>query len=548
MSSQVFYRKWRPQSLSEVSGQEQVTRTLLNALSSGRLSHAYLFCGPRGTGKTSTGRILAKAVNCLTNGKGEPCNECAMCKAITEGRALDVIEIDAASNRGVDDARELREKVRYAPNEARYKVYIIDEAHELTPDASNALLKTLEEPPPFVIFVLATTEPHKLLPTIISRCQRFDFHRISPPDIVAKLTEICGKEGIKIDAEGLRLITRAAQGSLRDAENILEQLATFYGKEIGKGQVQKMLGVSEDARTRELVRHIVSGDVAAGIMTVSSINADGLDLRQFNRELVSYLRGLLLIKTGAVEGLDLSGEDIALLKELADKATLSQVLKALKIFGGLEFGTDGNSALPLELALVDTVLEPVEKPPARAQDNIPKVEPRFVKAPEAATPKAAPEKPVVRPPVVSAAPVERVAKPAPSSVTPSAPAGIPKPEPVTASSGAAKEPASELEKLRLNWRLVIAQAPPETQRSNAIAVLRSAGAKVAAVEGDTVIIAFRNQIFVEKISLPENQRIAEKIIGNYLGRPVHVRCTQETEPNHLVEEAQRLGAQITEEK
>ncbi len=556
MSSQVFYRKWRPQSLAEIAGQEQVTRTLLNALSSGRLSHAYLFCGPRGTGKTSTGRILAKAVNCLTNGKGEPCNECAMCKAITEGRALDVIEIDAASNRGVDDARELREKVRYAPNEARYKVYIIDEAHELTPDASNALLKTLEEPPPFVIFVLATTEPHKLLPTIISRCQRFDFHRISPPDIVAKLAEICGKEGIKIDAEGLRLITRAAQGSLRDAENILEQLATFYGKEIGKGQVQKMLGVSEDARTRELVRHIVSGDVAAGIMTVSSVNADGLDLRQFNRELVSYLRGLLLIKTGAVEGLDLSGEDIALLKELADKATLPQVLKALKIFGGLEFGTDGNSALPLELALVDTVLEPVEKPPARVQSDFPKAEPKAVRAPETATPRTMPERPAVRPSGVGKPPVERPARPAQTgapqttakpvspSVTP--PASIPKPEPAAAS--VVKEPASELEKLRLNWRLVIAQAPPETQRSNAIAVLRSAGAKVAAVEGDTVIIAFKNQIFVEKISLPENQRIAEKIIGNYLGRPVHVRCTQEAEPNHLVEEAQRLGAQITEEK
>ncbi len=559
MSSQVFYRKWRPQSLSEVSGQEQVTRTLLNALSSGRLSHAYLFCGPRGTGKTSTGRILAKAVNCLTNGKGEPCNECAMCRAITNGSALDVIEIDAASNRGVDDARELREKVRYAPNEARYKVYIIDEAHELTSDASNALLKTLEEPPPFVIFVLATTEPHKLLPTIISRCQRFDFHRISPPDIVAKLNEICGKEGIKIDAEGLRLITRAAQGSLRDAENILEQLATFYGKEIGKGQVQKMLGVSEDARTRELVRHIVSGDVAAGIMTVSSVNADGLDLRQFNRELVSYLRGLLLIKTGAVEGLDLSGEDIALLKELADKATLPQVLKALKIFGGLEFGTDGNSALPLELALVDTALQPEEKAPARVQSDFPKAEPKAVRAPETATPRTMPERPAVRPSGVGTPPVERPARPAQTgapqttakpvspSVTPSAPAGIPKPEPVTASSGAAKEPASELEKLRLNWRLVIAQAPPDTLRSNAIAVLRSV-AKVSAIEGDTVVIAFKYQNFVEKISLPENQRIAEKIIGNYLGRPVHVRCTQEAEPNHLVEEAQRLGAQITEEK
>ncbi len=560
MSSQVFYRKWRPQSLAEVSGQEQVTRTLLNALSSGRLSHAYLFCGPRGTGKTSTGRILAKAVNCLNNGKGEPCNECSMCKAITNGSALDVIEIDAASNRRIDDARELREKVRYAPNEARYKVYIIDEVHMLTDEAANALLKTLEEPPPRVIFILATTDPHKLLPTIISRCQRFDFHRISPPDVSAKLTEICGKEGIKIDADGLRLITRSAQGSLRDAENILEQLATFYGKDIGKGQVQKVLGVSEDARTRELVKYIVSGDAAAGIMIVNSVNADGLDLRQFNRELVSYLRGLLLIKSGVAAGLDMSAEDIALLKELSNQASLTQVLKAIKTFGGLDFGTDGNSALPLELALVDCVLAPEEKPPAKTQGDVPKVEPRVARTPEAA-PRTTAERPAVRPygsSGIPAAPVSRpapasapqsapAAKPAAVSVTPPSPVNAPKPEPVAASA-AAKEPASELERLRLNWKMAIAQAPPETQRSNAIAVLRSAGAKVAAIEGDSVVIAFKNQIFVDKISLPENQKITEKIIGNYLGRPVHVRCILEAVPNHLVEEAQRLGAQITEEK
>ncbi|MEE8619341.1 MAG: DNA polymerase III subunit gamma/tau, partial [Dehalococcoidales bacterium] len=185
MACQVFYRKWRPQTLAEVVGQEPVTQTLRNALNSGRVSHAYLFYGPRGTGKTSTGRILAKAVNCLTNGKGEPCNTCPMCQAVTEGRALDVIEIDAASNRGIDEIRELRERVNYAPNQARYKVYIIDEVHMLTKEASNALLKTLEEPPSHVIFILATTEVHKVLPTILSRCQRFDFRRISQSDMVS---------------------------------------------------------------------------------------------------------------------------------------------------------------------------------------------------------------------------------------------------------------------------------------------------------------------------------------------------------------------------
>src|SRR3990172_2163035 len=222
MTSQVFYRKWRPQTLADVVGQEPVTQTLRNALSTSRISHAYLFCGPRGTGKTSTARILAKAVNCLTNGKGEPCNTCSMCQAITETRALDVIEIDAASNTGVDDIRNLREKVNYAPNQARYKVYIIDEVHMLTNSAANALLKTLEEPPPHIIFVLATTEAHKILPTILSRCQRFDFRRLSQADVISKLTRICQTEGIHLEPETLRLIARSATGSLLDAQNLLQ--------------------------------------------------------------------------------------------------------------------------------------------------------------------------------------------------------------------------------------------------------------------------------------------------------------------------------------
>src|SRR4030043_329445 len=218
MASQVLYRKWRPRTLAEVIGQEPITQTLRNALRSGRVSHAYLFCGPRGTGKTSTARSLAKAINCLNLKDGEPCNTCEMCLAISQGRALDIIEIDAASNTGVDDIRSLREKVNYAPNQARYKVYIIDEVHMLSTSASNALLKTLEEPPPPVIFILATTEAHKILPTILSRCQRFDFRRLSQADVTSRLDYICQKEDIHIDPEALRIIARNATGSLRDAE------------------------------------------------------------------------------------------------------------------------------------------------------------------------------------------------------------------------------------------------------------------------------------------------------------------------------------------
>src|SRR5208283_2720440 len=257
MSCQVFYRKWRPQSFTELVGQEEISRTLLNALKQSRIAQAYLFCGPRGTGKTSSGRILAKAVNCLTNeGRDEPCNACAMCQAITEGRAMDVIEVDAASNTSVDNIRDIIERANYAPAEASYKVYIIDEVHMLSTSASNALLKTLEEPPPRVIFILATTELHKVLPTIMSRCQRFDFKRLASKDIAEKLCEVSKAEGIKADKQALGLIAAASSGSLRDAENLLQQLSTMHNAKLTLHQVETALGFSGDGRIGELGRAI----------------------------------------------------------------------------------------------------------------------------------------------------------------------------------------------------------------------------------------------------------------------------------------------------
>jgi len=520
MASQVFYRKWRPQTLAEVVGQEQVTQTLRNALNSGRVSHAYLFCGPRGTGKTTTGRILAKAVNCLTNGKGEPCNTCPICQAVTEGRALDVIEIDAASNRGVDEIRDLRERVNYAPNQARFKVYIIDEVHMLTKEASNALLKTLEEPPPYVIFILATTEAHKVLPTILSRCQRFDFRRISQADVVSKLARICSAEGIHMEPEALRLIAKAATGSLRDAENLLEQLTAYYGSEVELHQVQTILGVTGDWRVKELVKHIVNNDISAGMATINSVNSDGLDLRQFNRELVEYLRGLLLVKTGSDEAVDVTAEDLAELKDLAAKASLPQILKAVKLFGQLELGFDSplvSSTLPLELALVDCALSAEGKAEYELRQPM-----------KAATPPVAPAYPEPPP-----------AKPEPAVVPP------PVPPAAESMPATPPQPGNEIEQLRLNWRQVIGQAPEDTKRTPAIAILRSAGVKPVAFENDTVVLAFRYPLHKEKIEEPENQQVAEKIISNFLGRSCQVRCIYEPESNHLVQAAKKMGAQVT---
>src|SRR6266567_7396917 len=229
MSTEVWYRKWRPQCFGDVAGQEHITRTLANAVASGRLAHAYLFCGPRGTGKTSTARILAKAANCQHNEAGEPCDRCSNCRDLAEGRALDLVEMDAASNRGIDEIRSLRDKVGYSPTSSAYKIYLIDEVHELTAHAFDALLKTLEEPPPHVIFVLATTEAERVPATIVSRCQRYDFRRIRLPDVVGRLEQVCAGEGVNLPDGAAAMIARRATGSLRDAINLLEQVVAAYG-------------------------------------------------------------------------------------------------------------------------------------------------------------------------------------------------------------------------------------------------------------------------------------------------------------------------------
>ncbi|HHW14881.1 MAG TPA: DNA polymerase III subunit gamma/tau, partial [Firmicutes bacterium] len=291
-----LYRKWRPQTFSEVISQEHVTRTLQNALRMGRIAHAYLFAGPRGTGKTTVARLLAKALDCRQGPTPEPCGQCDNCTQIRDGLSLNVIEIDGASNRGIEEIRDLREKVKLVPVQAPYKVYIIDEIHMLTPDAFNALLKTLEEPPAHVVFIFATTEPHKIPATILSRCQRFDFKRLTVPELSAHLSRIASAEGLELAPETVTLIARNADGGLRDALSLLDQCIAFAGKKIGAADVETLLGTVETEALLRFMDLVARRDLVGGLTYLSELMDEGKDLHRLARDLMGHLRNLLLAK------------------------------------------------------------------------------------------------------------------------------------------------------------------------------------------------------------------------------------------------------------
>ncbi|MGB4370891.1 MAG: DNA polymerase III subunit gamma/tau [Dethiobacteria bacterium] len=294
MAYQSLYRRLRPLTFAQITGQDHVTRTLSHALSRGQLAHAYLFCGPRGTGKTTTAKILARAVNCDRYPVPEPCGECSPCRNIAAGVSIDVVEMDAASNRGIDEIRELRERTRYASGESRYKVYIIDEAHMLTNEACNAFLKTLEEPPPGVLFILATTDPSRLPSTIVSRCQRFDFHLLTVEQIGEKLRQVAGDEGWPIEEEALRLMARLAEGSLRDALGLLEQCSSYGEELISAEHVRSVTGVTRVETIGALIEALASGDLEAGLQTLQEIIYSGRDLTLLLRDLTFFFSRLLL--------------------------------------------------------------------------------------------------------------------------------------------------------------------------------------------------------------------------------------------------------------
>ena len=359
MENLVLYRKYRPKTFKEIVNQEHIIRTLTNALTLNKVAHAYLFAGQRGTGKTTVARLLAKAVNCQNRQGHEPCNQCLACQGINQGRCLDLIEIDAASNRGIDEIRELRNGIKFSPTNLKYKVFIIDETHMLTKEAFNALLKTLEEPPAHAIFILATTEIHKVPQTIISRCQRFDFHKLTLEKIVSRLAWISQQEKVSIEKPALELIALNADGSIRDGESLLGQIMAMEDKKITLEEVQTILGVTDIKAVQGLIEYLTVKNNSQAISHINQVANQGYDLIQFSKSLIGYLRKMLILKVDSnlanLVASELTKEQLNVIIKQGQKFSQTDLIKTIHLF--IQAANQIKSAdfpqLPLELAVVE---------------------------------------------------------------------------------------------------------------------------------------------------------------------------------------------------
>lgn len=379
MSYTALYRKFRPSTFDEVKGQDHIVQTLTNQMNAGRIGHAYLFCGTRGTGKTSVAKIFARAVNCEHPVNGSPCNECETCRAINSGGAMNVIEIDAASNNGVDNIRQIRDEIQYSPSNGRYTVYIIDEVHMLSIGAFNALLKTLEEPPAYVIFILATTEPHKIPITILSRCQRYDFKRITIDTIADRLMELMAAENIEVEEKAIRYVAKAADGSMRDALSLLDQCIAFYlGQKLTYDNVLEVLGAVDNEIFSKLTRSVIEGDVVSSIHILDEMVMQGRELGQFVSDFIWYLRNLMLVKSsdGVEDVIDASAERIAALKEEAQMVDIDVIMRYIRILSELsgQIKYSSQKRILIEIALIKLNKPSMERDGASLNNRISLIE------------------------------------------------------------------------------------------------------------------------------------------------------------------------------
>lgn len=541
-----LYRKYRPQTFAQVIGQDHVTRTLARAVDEGRQHHAYLFTGPRGTGKTSTARILAMAVNATDGPTSTPDPDDALCRAIAEGRCIDVLEIDAASHNGVDDVRELRDRVTFAPAQARTKVYIVDECHMLSTQAWNAFLKTVEEPPGHVLFVFATTEPHKVPATILSRTQRFDLRRVPARTLAEHGRDIGGREGVTFGPGAVELLVRAADGSVRDLLSVMDQVIAFAGTEVTVEAVADVLGTVPAELLDALAATLADGDVAGVLTLVGRVTDAGRDLRQFAQEAVEHLRSLLLLQVAPTAGLvDATPERVTVLAAQADRLGRLELLRAVELLGDCQTQMRrGNTRLPLEIALAKAALPEASGDAAALGARLDRLERG---AAERATPtrpepvpagvpdappqsRAAPEEPTAPTLVPDAAPPPPPAAEEPSPPqAPEEPAPPPAEEPTVPAPvldaapppPTAAGPGLDLPAVQRVWEAVVETTKEHSRRvSSLLAYGRPSG-----IDGAVVTLTFPFEFHAAQCDAPETRKVIEEVFTRALHLPVTLRCT-----------------------
>jgi len=540
--SQALYRKWRPAQWDEVVGQEHIIRTLQNALRTQRVAHAYLFAGPRGTGKTTTARLLAKGVNCLADDlASHPCNQCENCLAVNQSSFLDLIEIDAASNTSVDDVRDLRDKIHFSPSKGRFKVYIIDEVHMLSMAAFNALLKTLEEPPPHAIFILATTEVHKIPPTVLSRCQRHEFRRIPVQDIVHLLEKIAKNENIQVEQEALTLIARQSTGSFRDAISLLDQLASI-GENITLEMAHNILGTATNQAVVALVNAILQSHPEEGLLQIHKALDAGSDPRQFARQIVEYLRGLLLTQMGNPEQVDATAEMKQVIAKQAAQFSRASLLETIRTFNAAasETRTSWQPGLLLELSLADSIKAGQQTPPAFTHLQEKETVPRGSEVPAA----------ISIPPDVG--------KKIPKTEEKTHAAPIKTTAPVAQKEK--KEPATgtdfNLDEVLAQWNNV--RALVKRKRPSTEALLNSC--KPVQVKDGFLWLGFQSEMVKSKMEIDENIQLACQALSEATGKTIKIRCTvikgktttdlstTNIEGDGMVSTALNLGGQIVQKE
>ena len=504
MGYQALYRKWRPEFFRDFVGQERIVTTLTNQITSGRIAHAYLFCGSRGTGKTSTAKVLSRAINCLEPENGEPCGHCAACVQLSGENNLDIVEIDAASNNGVDEIRDLRDKVKYPPTVGRYKVYIIDEVHMLSTGAFNALLKTLEEPPAHAVFILATTEPQRLPATILSRCQRFDFKRIPAHLIEKRLRQVLDSMDTGAEDEAVSLVARAAEGGMRDALSILDMCLSYGGGHLTAALVREVLGASDRSFLFDFAQALIDGQAARAIEMIGQVMRDGRDPAVFAREVTGHMRALLVARTcgeGLEDILEITREDAERMREQAQAASQPRLMRLMELFIQAENDMKWSSQqrIVLELCAMRGCHPEREQGEEALEDRLASLEKAMAEGVRAA-----------------AAPNPSAAPGAPAAPKPAAPKAPARPAPV---------PESDEQAYQLAFKAIGRQDPK-------ICIFLKKG-RFAGVEGDEALVEYPqdgSEVLAKLLSAPDKQAVVDQCLTEAFGRPMRLRCTQPGAP------------------